>query len=234
MLSSALDTDRLAEQYRVDRRIRIPGILDTDRARELRELMLKQVPFDYVMAVGGQNRTLSQADMSGMERGAQRELHEQLMREAARGLGFLYGGYMLADGRAREVPGLAPLQALFDFINGDEMLGFIRAVTGEQDILGADGQATRYTAGHFLTRHRDDPENEKRRMAYVFSFSDNWHPDWGGLLQFYEEDGTPRDAWAPGFNTLSLFDVRHIHSVTYVTPFAREPRLSLTGWFRNG
>jgi len=33
---------------------------------------------------------------------------------------------------------------------------------------------------------------------------------------------------------LSLFDVRHVHSVTYVAPFAGAPRLSITGWFRAG
>jgi Rps23 Pro-64 3,4-dihydroxylase Tpa1-like proline 4-hydroxylase len=66
----------------------------------------------------------------------------------------------------------------------------------------------------------------------VFSATWGWHPDWGGLLQFYQEDGTPEDAWSPGFNTLSLFDTSYIHSVTYVTPFAQAPRLSLSGWFR--
>ena len=54
------------------------------------------------------------------------------------------------------------------------------------------------------------------------------------LLQFFEDNGTPRDAWVPGWNVLSLFDVRHVHSVTYVAPFAGAPRLSITGWFRAG
>jgi Rps23 Pro-64 3,4-dihydroxylase Tpa1-like proline 4-hydroxylase len=71
------------------------------------------------------------------------------------------------------------------------------------------------------------------RIENVLGLSKAWHPDWGGLLQFYEEDGTPGDAWIPHFNCLNLFDIRHIHSVTYVTPFAGEPRLSLTGWFRS-
>ena len=167
-----------------------------------------------------------------MSKTEQRELHSQLMREAGEGLGFLYGGYQLDAERAKAIPELAPLQALFEFINGEQMLEFIRNVTGENAIVRADGQATRYTAGHYLTRHRDDPEDEHRRLAYILSLSDHWHPDWGGLLQFYEDDGTPRDAWAPRFNSLSLFNVRHVHSVTYVTPFAREPRLSMTGWFQ--
>jgi SM-20-related protein len=31
---------------------------------------------------------------------------------------------------------------------------------------------------------------------------------------------------------MAIFDVRHIHSVTYVAPLAAKPRLSITGWFR--
>ena len=68
-------------------------------------------------------------------------------------------------------------------------------------------------------------------MANVITLRSGWHPDWGGWIKLYEDDGTPRDAWSPGLNVLSLFDVRHVHSVTYVAPYAKAPRLSVTGWF---
>lgn len=119
-------------------------------------------------------------------------------------------------------------------VNAPETLAQVRALTGFQDITPADGQATRYRGGHFLTRHRDDIPGQDRRVAYVLSLTERWHPDWGGLLQFFEDNGTPRDAWVPGWNVLSLFDVRHVHSVTYVAPFAGAPGLSVTGWFRAG
>ena len=112
------------------------------------------------------------------------------------------------------------------------MLSFISTVSGRNDLKSADAHFTRFTPGQFLTRHRDENTNEQRRLAYVLSLSKNWHPDWGGLLQFFEDDGTPRNAWVPQFNTLSLFDIRHVHSVTFIAPFALEPRLSVTGWFR--
>ena len=53
----------------------------------------------------------------------------------------------------------------------------------------------------------------------------------GFATKFYTADGIPRDAWTPRGGSLALFDVRHVHSVTYVTPWAGVPRLSLTGWF---
>ena len=124
---------------------------------------------------------------------------------------------------------LAFLHRMFDFLNSDEVLALIGEITGRSDLKSADAQYTRYMPGQFLTRHKDDITRERRQLAYVIVFSKNWHPDWGGLLQFFEDGGKPRDAWLPAFNTMSLFDVRHVPSVTYVTPFAREPRLSLTG-----
>jgi len=125
------------------------------------------------------------------------------------------------------------LHELFDFLNSRQMLDFIMQVTGSVDLVSADAQYTRYIPGQYLTRHRDVVETQGRKFAYVLGFSRDWHPDWGGLLQFYQEDGTPRDAWTPEFNCLNLFATRHIHAVTYVTPFAGEARLSLTGWFRS-
>ena len=111
------------------------------------------------------------------------------------------------------------------------MLDFVKQVSGRNDVVSADAQYTRYSAGQYLTRHRDVVDRPPRRLAYVLGFTRNWHPDWGGLLQFYEDNGTPRDAWAPAFNRLVLFDVRHVHAVTYVAPFAGAARLSLTGWY---
>jgi SM-20-related protein len=150
------------------------------------------------------------------------------MRPLAREVGFLYEGHQL---RGSHDPAL---RAILAAVNAPETLERVRTLTGFGDITHADGQATRYRGGHFLTRHRDDLSGQARRVAYVLSLTARWHPDWGGLLQFFEDDGTPRDAWVPGWNVLSLFDVRHVHSVTYVAPFAGGPRLSVTGWFRAG
>ncbi len=71
--------------------------------------------------------------------------------------------------------------------------------------------------------------NKERRLGYVVSFRRNGHPVRGSLLRFHEHNGTRRDTWTPAFNSMSLFDIGHVQSVSYLTPFAPEPRLSLTG-----
>lgn len=231
MLNSDIDTAALAEQFRLDDRIRIRNILSADVAEKVATCCETKVPFDFIYHLDGKNRVTSASDMAATNLEEQKRMHQKLMQAASQGVGFLYGGYMMNR------PGHAPdaelkiLYDLYQYLGSEEGLTAFREITGIEELSGIDAQFTRYTSGHFLTRHSDNITEEGRRVAFVFGFSRKWHPDWGGLLQFYQNDGTPRDAWLPEFNTLSLFDIRHIHGVSYVTPFAAAPRLAFTGWF---
>lgn len=112
-----------------------------------------------------------------------------------------------------------------------EVLDVMRAITGSSDFDDVTAQASQFRQGHYLTRHLDDVTGEQRKYAFVVGLTRAWHPDWGGLLQFFTKQGEPTASFSPGFNTLDLFDVTHVHSVTFVTPFARAPRFAVSGWF---
>ena len=215
MLNRALDVESLAARYAEDGRIRIDGILEPDVAERIREACLEHVPFDLISYIDERPVEISDARFRQLSLQQVDDMQRQLMANAARGVGYAYGGYR--PGRELEAGAHAELRFLndvFDYLNGQKMLDFVSRVTGSDDLVSADAQYTRYLPGQFLTRHLDDVEREQRRLAYVISVSRDWHPDSGGLLQFFAADGTPRDAWAPRFNTMSLFDVRHVHSVT--------------------
>lgn len=233
MLNRNLDRKSLAKSYAADERVRVSNILEPDIAERIRNVCSGDVPWEYLTYVDGKNIVIPAADFDRMSPATSNELHRSIGTAAREGIGFFYCGYKI-DRQLAETDrdDLKFLHQVFDFLNGGEMLSFIRDVTGQEDIRSADAQYTRYVPGQFLTRHRDAHDEEQRRIAYVIAFSKAWHPDWGGLLQFFEDNGTPRDAWIPEFNSMSLFDIRHVHSVTYMTPFADEPCLSLTGWFR--
>ena len=234
MLNPDLDPNALAAQFRLDDRVRIRGLLDPAVADRAAEICRNRLPFNFLFNLNGRNQVWTNADVSRKSAEELQRIQRDIWSEAQRGIGFQYGGYAMrmADRNSGD-EALDYLHGLFDFLNSAEMLDFIMQVTGSNELVSADAQYTRYIPGQYLTRHRDVVEAQGRKFAFVLGFSRNWHPDWGGLLQFFEEDGTPRDAWAPEFNCLNVFATRHIHSVTYVTPFAGEPRLSLTGWFRS-
>jgi SM-20-related protein len=233
MLNPNLNKAAIAEEFARDGRVRIKNLLDEDIAERIRDICLNNVPYEYLTNVNDKSVVITPDEMKNMDRQQLGEIQQHIMDAAANGVGFFYCGYKM--NRAKADTGdekIDFLNSVFEYLNSEEMLSFVAEVSGCDDLQSTDGQFTRYSAGQFLTRHRDDVTAEKRRLAYVISFSRDWHPDWGGLLQFFEDDGTPRDAWAPIFNSMALFDVRHVHSVTFVAPFHAQPRLSLTGWFR--
>lgn len=41
----------------------------------------------------------------------------------------------------------------------------------------------------FVTEHDDDVAGKQRLAAYVFGFTPQWRPDWGGVLQFIDSNG---------------------------------------------
>jgi hypothetical protein len=228
MMNKNLNRKSLRQRFARDDRIRIDNFFEPDAISAV-EQELSTSSFELVYVLNDKIQTTSKEKMDAMPVEQKKQINQVIMEQASRGVGFLYGSCHMGVGRPDNLG--ANMAGLFDFIASEEMLAFVQALTGDKQVNGVSGHYTRYQPGHFLTRHRDVVTEENRRFAYVLSFTQDWHPDWGGLLQFYEEDGTPRDAWSPKLNTLTVFDVKHIHAVTYVTPYAQGPRLSLTGWF---
>jgi len=107
----------------------------------------------------------------------------------------------------------------------------MRAVTGIDELVKADAQATLFAPNHYLGSHSDSHVANGWRVAYVLNLApDNWHPDWGGYLLFLNEDGDVVEGFRPRFNALNLFLVPQEHLVSYVPPFAPTARLAITGW----
>ena len=235
MINPELDTRELAREFEIDKRLMIPEFLQTEVVERMHDACKTSVPFSPQYVLDGQYQSKNPAELAKISPQESQEINNKITTAANQGVGFLYEGYLKS--RAESInehesnEKLDFLHRVFDYMGSDEILDKIKAVTGNQDITGVEPQYTRFTPGHFLTRHLDVVPGRGRRFAFVLGMTKGWHPDWGGLLQFYQKDGTPRDAWMPQFNVLSIFEVSHIHAVTYVTPYATEPRLSLTGWF---
>lgn len=232
MINPELDIEQLHRQFAQDNRLRIKNILRTEQAESLHSLCKTETPFNTNFFVDGQFHSKSEQQMSELGAAQRQRMGQAINQDAARGVGFLYQAYMYDRQQPKTVQG--PLQLLhecFQYLNSEACLEKIRRLTGDNSLRGAECQFTRFLPGHYITRHKDVTPSGKRRFAYVINLSKDWHPDWGGLLQFFESNGTPRDAWTPEFNVMSIFAIEHIHSVTFVTPFAQQPRLSLTGWF---
>lgn len=152
--------------------------------------------------------------------------------EARGGFHYLFESLRISDQIEREEPVHADLAALYQWLNSDSFLGFVRELSGDPELAYVDAQATRYRQGHYLNEHDDEKAGAGRRLAYVLNLSTVWRASWGGQLAFIDADQHVSEAYTPAFNALNLFRVPQPHMVTQVAAFAGAPRLSITGWIR--
>lgn len=227
-LNPSLDATRLAERYRIDRRIDIPDFLRPGQAEVLRDHLLARPDWVMVMNAGDRVYELPRSKMQELSEEQRRQLDASVIGAARNGFQYRFDSIRAPDGGGTDTL----LDRFVSFMSSPGTLGFLATVTGHPDLHLADGQATSYRAGDFLTEHDDDVAGKNRRAAYVFGITSAWSSDWGGLLMFPNEDGRTVQAFPPGMNRLRLFSVPARHSVSYVAAFADQSRLSVTGWLR--
>ncbi|QPG04886.1 2OG-Fe(II) oxygenase [Salinimonas marina] len=208
--------------------INIPQAFDTDFAQAMATGLESHRHYKMAAFINNQVLNLSASQWQALSSQQRSEIQKLMHNNAAQGIGYCYGRSTLADAGAQT----AVFKQFSEWLNGPQVLDWVKQLSGHTDICAASLQASCFEPGHFLTRHNDVHATEERRVAYVANFSRAWHPDWGGLLQFYSNHGQPQESWAPFFNSLNLFDVTRVHSVTYVTPFAQQSRYAFSGWFR--
>lgn len=237
-LSSTLDRRGAAEAFARDGRVQLRDVLTEETARGIRTILAERTPWGLAMQAGVSNPVL-QLRARDLASPAGRDRARQMMQEthdaAARGdYAFRYGHYPLVQSALEGWDPGGPHELLLEYINAPDFMDLVRTVTGSFDLVKADGQATLFAPQHFLGRHSDSHVGDGWKVAYVLNFTiDNWHPDWGGYLQFFDEDDEVTRAFRPRFNALNLLAVPQPHAVSCVAPFAPIGRYAITGWFRD-
>jgi Rps23 Pro-64 3,4-dihydroxylase Tpa1-like proline 4-hydroxylase len=228
VLNPNLDIPALKAEFATSKRLRIRDFLQPDVTRSL-AAEFASLPWKLFASDGSGVRVIDPAAIANdIEK--QRALQTALMTAASQGQGFAYLGVQLKSANP-QLNADGPAARLRNALASPEVLDVMRAITDSSDFDDVTAQASQFRQGHYLTRHLDDVTGEQRKYAFVVGLTQAWHPDWGGLLQFFTKQGEPTASFSPDFNTLDLFEVTHVHSVTFVTPFARAPRFAVSGWF---
>jgi hypothetical protein len=230
-MPSASDLSLWAGVFARAGRVHIPDFLDESLAVSLLTALKNNDQWTVVMNDGSSVWDVPAHEFESLPPSRHESLMGELRRRATRDFQFLFKTIRISD--EGEVPQNHPLSAIAALVNSSNFLGTARAITGDPGIDFADAQATRYEPGHFLTRHNDGIESKNRRAAYVLNFSEDWRAEWGGILEFIDDDGHIAEGYVPKFNSLNVFKVPQLHHVSCVTPFAETPRFSITGWFRS-
>lgn len=221
--------DRLARTGRAQ----IADLLAEPAATRLLDEARRATPFQTVTTTASRGHVdMPAAWLESLTPAARTEMAKAVQETATQRFQYLYDSHPIWDmAQGGRLEG-GPWRALIDFLNGEDFLAFARRITGEDRIAYCDAQVTRYRRGHFLTAHDDDVEGKQRYFAYVLNLTPHWRVEWGGLLMFHGDDGHVAEAFKPNFNALNLLKVPTPHSVSQVSLFAGDDRISVTGWLR--
>jgi Rps23 Pro-64 3,4-dihydroxylase Tpa1-like proline 4-hydroxylase len=235
-LNPAIDRHKASGRFAVDRRVQIRNFLTAPAAQTIHRVLSSETPWGIAWRAGGdgphrmrreQARSLSASEANAMTGKLASAMN-------GRDYAFVYAQYPMLDAYKERWHEHEALDLLVEHINAPPLLDLVREVTGMPQLVKGDAQATLYAPNHFLALHDDSHVAEGWRVAYVMSFcAEDWRPDWGGYLMFYDEEGDVVAGYRPRFNTLNLFLVPQKHNVSYVPPFAPVSRFSITGWFRD-
>jgi SM-20-related protein len=230
--NSTFEVENLSRAFASSHRVQIHNFLSSAEAEGLQTGLAARADWRHVINGEKQVFETSAEQMSVMPSAERALLDQAIFAAATDGFQFRYDTIRVADEEAQRLASATALDQFALFMNSAKALQFFRRISGQDDICFADAQATRYRAGDFLTRHDDNVPGKDRALAYVLSLSRHWKAEWGGLLLFNDPDGGIAEAVVPRFNSLTVFAVGQPHSVSYVAPYAGEPRLSITGWLR--
>lgn len=247
-----IDVSALRDRFARDGRVRVQPFLDTDMATALHAHLRGRSDWKQVVNSGDKVFELDRPTRAAMTAEQVAALDEAVRQGARTGFQYRYESLRLPDGNATDAGGLglglgtgtgtgtgaggsdvesAGIDGFTRWMTSDPVQALVRTVTGCADIAFADGQATAFAPGDFLTGHDDEVAGKRRRAAYVLGLTPIWRVEWGGLLLFHRPDGLI-DGVAPGFNSIDLFAVPQPHSVSFVTPSAAYRRYAITGWLR--
>jgi len=231
-LNPALDWGALAAEFAARGRIRIHGFLADPVPALLHAELRRREDWRQLVNSGDKLFELDRATRAAMSAEQAQALEAAVQAGARSGFQYRYETLRLTDGDGGGNPGDPELSAFTRWMSAGAARDRLRQLTGVDAIDFADGQATAYAPGDFLTGHTDEVPGKHRHAAYVFGLTPQWRTEWGGLLLFHEERGAVT-GMSPGFNTLDVFAVPQLHSVSRVAPEAAYRRYAITGWLRS-
>ena len=235
-LNPEIDTAAYADRFARDGRVQIRDILTSESATNLRTILQRGTPWGIAYQAGETGpKLLKQQELQQMGAQQQQSLAQSINRAASEGeYAVRYTQYPILNAYLEGWAPNGPHDLLMEHINDQPIMDLVRAVTGISELKKADAQATLYGPGDCLSVHNDSHVAEGWRVAYVLNLTiDDWKQDWGGYLNFLNEDGDIVEGFRPRFNALNLLRVPQLHQVTYVPPFAPRGRYAITGWFRD-
>lgn len=219
-----------AERFSAASRVQIPNFLEPEVAARWTTVVKSPLPWVLQFREAGRATQVTEVEYLSLPAPQREDLLARIHALAREDFQFMYCGCSLSPANLARLESGHGLRVLASHLFSLEFMERMRRVVGDPEICGITASVTRYDSGHFLLPHDDSEGTDDRRAAFVLNLSEDWWPDWGGLLQFIDDDRNVSQSFSPHNNSLSLFKVPQMHAVSYVTPHAARPRYAVAGW----
>ena len=227
-----LDVAALGRELEQHRRLQVRDFFVPETADQIHDLLANRTPWWLAFNMGDQVQQVPPEALARMSPQQVDQMLGQIVEDARTRYQFVYAFFPIIGNYFSPAEPKLPVTRVLEFLNTPAVIGWFRKLTGQDDVRWIDAQATLYQPGHFLKSHSDQDDSGARVAAYVLNFTRRWERDWGGYLQFYNDNHDIELALRPIFNAMNIFLVPTDHSVGIVSPFADADRLSVTGWLR--
>lgn len=217
-----------AEILQREGRVRVPNFLSTG-AEYLKRFLEETDEWIQVINTESDILEIDLDEWQAYDPGQRRAIEKAMYNRASRNFQYSYAAIRIPQPDELDEDD-DPLNDFARFIARPDTKKSLKALTGHAELQFTDGQATVYHPGDILTGHDDAVAGKKRIAAFVLGMTPIWRLEWGGLLHFHPKADEPAIALVPQFNTLDLFIVPRLHSVSQISPAALSPRFAITGW----
>lgn len=225
-LAAKFDRSAARRAFSQTGHVHLPCLIDQCAAERLWR-GLRDAERSLVFNHGSEVTELSPAAVAALTSSQRATLDQAIVAASRTGFQFRFETVRLGQGTGPE-----ELERFATWLTQETFLNFVRDVTSLSHIVALDAQGTAYGPGDFLTGHDDAISGENRVAAYVIGLTPTWRLEWGGALLFHGADGHIAAGYVPTFNTVTLFSVPRMHSVSEVTDAAAYRRYSITGWLK--
>ena len=117
------------------------------------------------------------------------------------------------------------------YFKSKEFMKIVKESTGIEVSEITESFSSWYDSGDWLSIHSEKPNG---KVAFVYQLSKDWIPEYGGLLNYKDDDGNIT-SFLPEFNSLTLFTLDDSNSFHYVSEVIKDcptRRLAHTGWLK--
>ncbi len=230
-LNPRLDPVALADKFDGAGRVRVKDFLAPGLAEQLHQHLRGRTDWRQMINNGAKVLELDRSTRAAFSPEQRAMLDDGVYGSARSGFQFRYEALRVPDDDGERRRSTDLLATFARWLSGGAPRDLMRTITGAKVVAFADAQATAFAPGDFLTGHDDVIEGRHRHAAYVFGLNPVWRTEWGGLLLFH--DGQAVSGVVPALNTIDIFRVGQMHSVSEVTRSAAYRRYSITGWLRS-